>query len=274
MKRLHFLLSKSSAYATILSEKLKRQQEEARDKAARLDAARKAEEAMNKGDGETEAKRVANDEQEQDDGGMATRRRSGRTGIVTSAPAKKTRVTAKKRKIGEEEYQLGDLIDEEVSIYVLRSRYRLDLLCNCMHILLNLLIIFPYLQEIKRRKQDSPDPTASSSSATIIIPAAAAHPEADPTKKIKASISARQPALVTGGVLREYQLAGVEWLVSLWENGLNGILADEMGLGKVRIWVRFCNVNVGYQMCAVFEISWSDRLNPLDSPNNLLHCPS
>ena len=26
-------------------------------------------------------------------------------------------------------------------------------------------------------------------------------------------------------------LKGVEWLISLYENGLNGILADEMGLG-------------------------------------------
>jgi len=41
-----------------------------------------------------------------------------------------------------------------------------------------------------------------------------------------------QPKLITGGDLRPYQLAGVEWLVSLYENGLNGILADEMGLGK------------------------------------------
>jgi len=46
------------------------------------------------------------------------------------------------------------------------------------------------------------------------------------------SHSERQPSQVTGGQLREYQLAGVEWLVSLFENGLNGILADEMGLGK------------------------------------------
>src|SRR5438067_13717682 len=46
-------------------------------------------------------------------------------------------------------------------------------------------------------------------------------------------ISARQPKLVTGGILRDYQLTGVEWLVSLYDNGLNGILADEMGLGKV-----------------------------------------
>jgi len=42
----------------------------------------------------------------------------------------------------------------------------------------------------------------------------------------------KQPALVTGGSLRLYQLRGVEWLISLYENGLNGILADEMGLGK------------------------------------------
>lgn len=41
-----------------------------------------------------------------------------------------------------------------------------------------------------------------------------------------------QPSLITGGTLRDYQLEGVEWLVSLFENGLNGILADEMGLGK------------------------------------------
>ena len=44
--------------------------------------------------------------------------------------------------------------------------------------------------------------------------------------------SARQPALVTGGTMRTYQLEGLEWLISLYENGLNGILADEMGLGK------------------------------------------
>ena len=42
-----------------------------------------------------------------------------------------------------------------------------------------------------------------------------------------------QPALLTGGgTLRHYQLAGVQWMVSLYNNGLNGILADEMGLGK------------------------------------------
>lgn len=43
---------------------------------------------------------------------------------------------------------------------------------------------------------------------------------------------ARQPALVTGASMKDYQIDGFEWLVGLYENGLNGILADEMGLGK------------------------------------------
>jgi E1A-binding protein p400 len=34
------------------------------------------------------------------------------------------------------------------------------------------------------------------------------------------------------GTLRPYQLAGLDWLTTLYDNRLNGILADEMGLGK------------------------------------------
>ncbi|GMM36473.1 hypothetical protein DASC09_037980 [Saccharomycopsis crataegensis] len=45
-------------------------------------------------------------------------------------------------------------------------------------------------------------------------------------------VSRDQPKLVTGAVMRDYQLEGLEWLVTLYKNGLNGILADEMGLGK------------------------------------------
>lgn len=41
-----------------------------------------------------------------------------------------------------------------------------------------------------------------------------------------------QPLLMTGGVLRNYQIEGYSWLKVLYENGVNGILADEMGLGK------------------------------------------
>ncbi|XP_074133683.1 putative global transcription activator SNF2L1 isoform X2 [Sminthopsis crassicaudata] len=34
------------------------------------------------------------------------------------------------------------------------------------------------------------------------------------------------------GTLRDYQVRGLNWMISLYENGVNGILADEMGLGK------------------------------------------
>ncbi len=41
-----------------------------------------------------------------------------------------------------------------------------------------------------------------------------------------------QPRSITGGKLRHYQLEGLNWMIRLNENGINGILADEMGLGK------------------------------------------
>lgn len=40
------------------------------------------------------------------------------------------------------------------------------------------------------------------------------------------------PAFIKGGEMRDYQVAGLNWLISLHENGISGILADEMGLGK------------------------------------------
>lgn len=51
------------------------------------------------------------------------------------------------------------------------------------------------------------------------------------THKIQEEIS-QQPSLLEGGKLKDYQIAGLNWLVSLYNNKLNGILADEMGLGK------------------------------------------
>ncbi|KAI9115169.1 hypothetical protein K1719_014182 [Acacia pycnantha] len=41
-----------------------------------------------------------------------------------------------------------------------------------------------------------------------------------------------QPSTLQGGELRSYQLEGLQWMLSLFNNNLNGILADEMGLGK------------------------------------------
>jgi len=45
--------------------------------------------------------------------------------------------------------------------------------------------------------------------------------------------------VIHGGKMRDYQVQGLNWMVSLHHNGLNGILADEMGLGKTLQTVSF-----------------------------------
>ncbi|TFY69209.1 hypothetical protein EVJ58_g540 [Rhodofomes roseus] len=49
--------------------------------------------------------------------------------------------------------------------------------------------------------------------------------------RIKEKVT-QQPTMLVGGTLKDYQLKGLQWMVSLYNNKLNGILADEMGLGK------------------------------------------
>jgi SWI/SNF-related matrix-associated actin-dependent regulator of chromatin subfamily A member 5 len=50
------------------------------------------------------------------------------------------------------------------------------------------------------------------------------------------------PGYIQGGTMRDYQVAGLNWLISLHENGISGILADEMGLGKTLQTISF----IGY----------------------------
>ncbi|KAK9469409.1 SNF2 family N-terminal domain-containing protein [Lipomyces arxii] len=45
------------------------------------------------------------------------------------------------------------------------------------------------------------------------------------------TIFTESPSFVHGQ-MRDYQIQGLNWLISLHENGISGILADEMGLGK------------------------------------------
>ncbi|XP_042214025.1 chromatin-remodeling complex ATPase chain Iswi-like isoform X2 [Homarus americanus] len=40
------------------------------------------------------------------------------------------------------------------------------------------------------------------------------------------------PSYIINGEMRDYQIRGLNWMIDLYENGINGILADEMGLGK------------------------------------------
>ncbi|TIA78975.1 hypothetical protein E3P92_03554 [Wallemia ichthyophaga] len=40
------------------------------------------------------------------------------------------------------------------------------------------------------------------------------------------------PAFIQNCTMRDYQVQGLNWMIGLHHNGINGILADEMGLGK------------------------------------------
>lgn len=50
---------------------------------------------------------------------------------------------------------------------------------------------------------------------------------------LKGPLKIAQPRMLMA-TLKEYQLKGLNWLGTLYDQGINGILADEMGLGKVR----------------------------------------
>ena len=75
----------------------------------------------------------------------------------------------------------------------------------------------PGVASSRRRGGDSSDDDDDEEAAT------------DPGGVIRLTV---QPPCVKGGVMRDYQLEGLNWMISLHACGLNGILADEMGLGK------------------------------------------
>ena len=58
------------------------------------------------------------------------------------------------------------------------------------------------------------------------------------------------------GQMREYQLAGLNWLIRLYDNGINGILADEM--------VRACTPAVPRLLRLTFAArrGWARRCRP------------
>jgi len=54
----------------------------------------------------------------------------------------------------------------------------------------------------------------------------------DDEEEREAHFLLQQPSIIKHGKLRPYQLEGLNWMIRLQDNGINGILADEMGLGK------------------------------------------
>lgn len=68
----------------------------------------------------------------------------------------------------------------------------------------------------KKRKANETEEAAASLSSAVT---------ATPVKRAKETIA--QPPNLVGGQLMPHQLEGLQWLLSLWENGLNGILAGK-----------------------------------------------
>ncbi|KAG0241621.1 hypothetical protein BGW41_005637 [Actinomortierella wolfii] len=200
-QRLHFLIEKSTLYSNFLAQKLERQQKEARAKAEAMEAKRAAAAAKEAEEKKKEAEQQngSNDAKDADKQASSTATHvATRSSSRLNASKPEVDASATKKKASTSVPSKKRKVDD--------SDYQLA----------------DYMDQDTIKK-------ARKGEAVAPIKEKEIKKEAPVTKP---TISARQPSLVTGGALRDYQLAGVEWMVSLYENGLNGILADEMGLGK------------------------------------------
>lgn len=197
-QKLKFLLQRSGVYAKIMSEKMEKERK------TRGDQAGKSKQGHANGNGNGNVK-PEEDEDEDDEGvitkGVAKGVTAGRSTRAGDADEKKaangaaSEVRPKREKAGKRKTEEDDF---QVSNYLTK-------------------------EDLKSAPSGSSTPDSKKMRSNTGTPVPRSH---------LSSANIRQPALITGAELRDYQLDGYEWLVSLYENGLNGILADEMGLGK------------------------------------------
>ncbi|OOG00800.1 hypothetical protein ASPCADRAFT_202632 [Aspergillus carbonarius ITEM 5010] len=194
-KALMHLLNTSEVFVAIMADKMKKQQEE-----ARLEAARQQEQ-LQKPERKTEPK------------SKATTEPVGRRQTRTSARQLANATPATAEDVKKEEQEASK---------TRRGRGRKPAPAAT-----NGNTISSYFKKADV-KVDEDKPTVQEA-----LEHAADEYEANPTALGgQELVATQQPGLVTGGKMKKYQLEGLEWLKSLWMNGLCGILADEMGLGK------------------------------------------
>eukprot|EP00127_Corallochytrium_limacisporum_P005055 Clim_evm10s198 gene=Clim_evmTU10s198 len=94
----------------------------------------------------------------------------------------------------------------------------------------------PEAYKKEQEKKSLEDAKAKIQEAYIVDDDEGSNPTADAAYYLEAHTVKEevkeQPSMLEFGKLKHYQVQGLEWLVSLYNNKLNGILADEMGLGK------------------------------------------
>ena len=84
-----------------------------------------------------------------------------------------------------------------------------------------------------------------------------------------------QPSVIKGGTMREYQLQGLNWLIHLYDNGINGILADEMARRPracLRPCLRACMHHGGPGAPALYGSSASLRRAAVHGSRPVLAC--
>lgn len=113
----------------------------------------------------------------------------------------------------------GNDVDSDTEELINNSRLQklltmMDRVSNAVHAMMSSVI---HSHTIKREQTSSISPSENIDINTNQC-SAKLYPEIT-------NVCSGKPKLLTGGVLRDYQLGGVEWILSLFANGLNGILA-------------------------------------------------
>ena len=90
-----------------------------------------------------------------------------------------------------------------------------------------------YQHSMKLFTSSSDRRRARTTRASSPTPSSAASSSPAPAESVSdARFTSLNGLVAQGRSLFMYQAVGVDWLISLFENGLNGVIADEMGLGK------------------------------------------
>lgn len=79
------------------------------------------------------------------------------------------------------------------------------------------------MNERRKKKRDRHDRSGEEDEDAELL--AEEETEGENTRGHRLSV---QPSVIKFGTMREYQLQGLNWLIHLYDNGINGILADEM----------------------------------------------
>ncbi|XP_078670176.1 lymphocyte-specific helicase-like isoform X2 [Branchiostoma floridae x Branchiostoma belcheri] len=220
LSRLTHLLKKSNTYTEFLLKRMERQAEEAK---------RKAEARRKRLEKQEEKKR-----QKEAGSQEVSVRRSDRRGHDSRSPVKSTPKSPGRSKtaakVKTEPEEAGSSEDSKQA----KKRKREDDSEYCLADYISKEELEKKKQKIEGEEQVVPEVAEETTVPRSIVQIMEKEKPTDTFHRVidGKPVSDRQPELFSGGVLREYQLQGMDWMKVLYENGVNGILADEMGLGK------------------------------------------